>query len=1449
MVYTLSDTQQKDAYSLEDTSIPNGSTINSVTAHFTVKGQAQPFLRLSEVETEGSLKSNESPSYGGTITAIVSDNTYIYAAGASTNTIRKYNKSDLSLVAESPSYGGTIYALASDDTYIYAGGDTTNTVRRYYKSDLSYTNTQTASYGGAIRALVVDNTYIYAAGATTNTIRKYNKSDLSYTNTQTASYGSTIRGLTSDDNYIYAAGQTTNKVRKYNKSDLSLVAESASYGGHIYALTSDADYIYAAGGTIYTICKYNKSDLSLVAESPSYGSYILALTSDDTYIYAGGDTTQTVRRYNKLDMSYTGLQSASYGGTIYTLASNADYIYAAGATTQTVRKYNKSDMSYTNLQTSDYGDSIFALASDDDHIYAAGVNRNIRKYNKSDMSYTNLQSASYGGVIYTLTSDANYIYAAGGTIFTIRKYNKSDLSYTNVESASYGGTIYALTSDDDYIYAAGETTQTIRKYNKSDLSLVAESPSYGGIIRALTSDDDYIYAGGITTKTVRKYSKLNMSFVSKSADCGDSIFALVSDNDHIYVAGGLTNYFVKKYYKSNFYYLGQTISYGNTIWALTLDNDYIYAGGATILTVKRYSNKFVGFENFSESLSKPGGGTWTVSDLNDLQLVIGLKAQKTDAFLTQAYIEVNYTLSDNNAPNSPILISPSDGSYTSSSTPTLSANYSDNDEDDTGTTKYGIATSAENCLTETFVSSGASSETNSNNENTTWTPSSSIGADGTYYWCAQNDDGELTSAWTTMGSFILDTTPPSTPIADPAAGTYTEVQSVSLSSAGSSAIYYTTNGDEPTTGSTLYSSAIAVNSSMTIKALAVDTSGNESSVLSAAYVINLDPDAPVISGVNSTPSTDSAIITWTTDEDASSQVEYGPTSAYGTTSSETDISSRVTSHSVTVNSLISCAQYFYRVKSKDAAENQGVSAQATFFTTGCDASSVSNGNSEAVEVSGGTVSLNTDNGTATITAPNNYASETTTIQISKLGTSSAPAAPSGTNLVDDNFFNLLAVSVSGSVVETFDQLVSFIVNYGTEVESVYKESTLDIYKYTGGNWVDQNCTLDIGANTLTCSLSGFSVYGVFGRAISGGSTFGSSSSSSSGPSSTVCSDSKPVGAPDLFQVDTTQTQATLYFTPISGNTKYYIAFSTKDNAEEHGVEVMLGSEGVQNFTVNLLSSSTTYYFKVRGQNGCMPGDWSNIKSAKTKDYYSAEIMNREIELEKAEPEEKEGPGIHTQAQEPLLANRCTHVVKSGDTLWGIAKEIYNDATLYPEVIKNNENKYHVISQKLDVGWELNFPCKEENKDVVETISPTPEKESEKQGVGQLLGNKMKKRISDILFSFGQKTQDVSDSIGYAIVNLGYKFIDEPTKIYEVKTIVQSPTSVTISWKTNQPATGKVNYGLDKTYPFDSQLDKRTTNHEFTLSNLEPNTLYFFEVMSQAKTYVYDANREFRTMKE
>lgn len=77
-----------------------------------------------------------------------------------------------------------------------------------------------------------------------------------------------------------------------------------------------------------------------------------------------------------------------------------------------------------------------------------------------------------------------------------------------------------------------------------------------------------------------------------------------------------------------------------------------------------------------------------------------------------------------------------------------------------------------------------------------------------------------------------------TPTFSPDAGTYTEAQNVTISCATSGAtIYYTTDGTNPTTSSSVYSSAIAVSETTTIKAMAAASGYNNSAVATAIYTI------------------------------------------------------------------------------------------------------------------------------------------------------------------------------------------------------------------------------------------------------------------------------------------------------------------------------------------------------------------------------------------------------------------------------------------------------------------------------------------------------------------------------------------------------------------------------------------------------------------------------------
>jgi hypothetical protein len=95
----------------------------------------------------------------------------------------------------------------------------------------------------------------------------------------------------------------------------------------------------------------------------------------------------------------------------------------------------------------------------------------------------------------------------------------------------------------------------------------------------------------------------------------------------------------------------------------------------------------------------------------------------------------------------------------------------------------------------------------------------------TYWWQARGEARRNLGRVTSVASLATDwSVPAPKPAFSPAGGTYTSAQSVTITCAAAGAtIYYTTDGNEPTTASTEYTGAISVSgpgTSTTIRAIA-----------------------------------------------------------------------------------------------------------------------------------------------------------------------------------------------------------------------------------------------------------------------------------------------------------------------------------------------------------------------------------------------------------------------------------------------------------------------------------------------------------------------------------------------------------------------------------------------------------------------------------------------------
>lgn len=83
----------------------------------------------------------------------------------------------------------------------------------------------------------------------------------------------------------------------------------------------------------------------------------------------------------------------------------------------------------------------------------------------------------------------------------------------------------------------------------------------------------------------------------------------------------------------------------------------------------------------------------------------------------------------------------------------------------------------------------------------------------------------------------------------------------------------------------------------------------------------------VLSGISGT----SVTVSWITDENSNSSVEYGLTENYGLVKSD---AAMVTSHSITINGLSANTTYSFMISSSDASGNTTINEQNTFTTAG-----------------------------------------------------------------------------------------------------------------------------------------------------------------------------------------------------------------------------------------------------------------------------------------------------------------------------------------------------------------------------------------------------------------------------------------------------------------------------------------------------------------------------------
>jgi hypothetical protein len=194
---------------------------------------------------------------------------------------------------------------------------------------------------------------------------------------------------------------------------------------------------------------------------------------------------------------------------------------------------------------------------------------------------------------------------------------------------------------------------------------------------------------------------------------------------------------------------------------------------------------------------------------------------------------------------------------------------------------------------------------------------------------------------------------------------------------------------------------------------------------------------------------------------------------------------------------------------------------------------------------------------------------------------------------------------------------------------------------------------------------------------SNNSSNNNSSSGSSGPPSFTCTNHIPA-APQIFQIWATQTTATIYFVPsVDPEDSYTISYGLYSGADMYNVTFSYSDKsGAIPYTINDLNAATPYFFKVRADNGCMPGEWSNTLNLKTA--YSTSGGNTAYATSNAN-----------------VGGSCSqYMVLPGDSFWVIAQKLLGAGTKYLQIWNANKTAFPSLnySSIIRSGWTLSVGC-------------------------------------------------------------------------------------------------------------------------------------------------------------
>ncbi|WP_158299538.1 chitobiase/beta-hexosaminidase C-terminal domain-containing protein [Paenibacillus antri] len=176
-------------------------------------------------------------------------------------------------------------------------------------------------------------------------------------------------------------------------------------------------------------------------------------------------------------------------------------------------------------------------------------------------------------------------------------------------------------------------------------------------------------------------------------------------------------------------------------------------------------------------------------------------------------------------------------------------------------------------------------------------------------------------------SITSDTKPPTVTSSPPGNKSFNSAQTVTLTADEAASIYYTLNGSDPTTSSSVYTGPIPIRTTTNLKYFAVDRAGNKSPIYSFWFTIDQDPPNDVTSLAYTKLTATSVRLTWNVS--GSTDVTF-----YEVFSGQTVVArtrNRLATYSDIIG-LTPSTTYTFTVRAKDLANNYSFGQSITLTT-------------------------------------------------------------------------------------------------------------------------------------------------------------------------------------------------------------------------------------------------------------------------------------------------------------------------------------------------------------------------------------------------------------------------------------------------------------------------------------------------------------------------------------